>query len=62
MKTNFQQWSMAYGKVLLPYYFRFCALFPPEDEPSFRDFMIHCFRNTRQTYDYNKKISRAPIY
>lgn len=62
MKTNFQEWTIKYNKVLLPYYHRFCYLFPEGEEPSFRDFMVHCFRNTKQIYDHNKKISRAPIY
>lgn len=62
MKTNFQEWCNFYSPVLLPYYHSFCCLFPEEEEPSFQNFMIHCFRNTRQTYDNTKRMSKAPIY
>jgi hypothetical protein len=62
MKTNFQEWCYRYGEVLLPYYHRFCVMFEPETEPSFHQFMVHCFRNTKQTYDHVKKKWSAPIY
>ena len=62
MKTNFDIWYYYYGKTLLPYYYRFCELFEQGKEPSFKDFMVHCFRNTKQTYDPEKKKWSAPIY
>jgi hypothetical protein len=62
MKTNFQLWSIKYNKVLLPYYHRFCYLFPEGEEPPFNDFLIHCFRNTKQNYDTTTKTFKAPIY
>ena len=62
MKTNFQEWYIFYTPIMLPYYYRFCYLFPPGQEPSFTVFMTHCFRNTKQTYDSSKKIFKAPIY
>ena len=62
MKNNFYEWSMHYNKVLLPYYFRFCYLFPEGEEPSFHTFMVYCYRNTRQEYNFSKKKIIAPIY
>ncbi len=62
MKTNFEAWHNHYGETLVPYYRRFCSLFEVGEEPSYLQFMIHCFRNTRQTYDTNKKRWSAPIY
>jgi len=62
MKTNYQQWYMNYAQVLLPYYYRFCSLFEVGEEPNFNQFMNHCFRNTKQSYDNNKKQWNAPVY
>ena len=62
VKTNFEEWYNFYTPTLIPYYYRMCYLFSTGEEPSFTTFMIHCFRNTRQTYDSNKKILKAPIY
>ena len=62
MKTNFQIWYNHYRDVLVPYYFQFCSLFEEADKPTFHQFMIHCFRNTKQNYDQNKKQWNAPVY
>ena len=62
MKTNYQQWYMHYAKDLLPYYHRFCCFFEEGEEPNFNQFMIHCFRNTRQTYNRNTGKYIAPVY
>ena len=62
MKTNFQAWTTHYNKILLPYYHRFCYLFPEGEEPSFIDFLVYCFRNTKQAYDSENKKMLAPIY
>ena len=62
MKTNFSDWSLKYFNVLLPYYIEFKSFFSPGEEPTFNEFLIHCFRNTRQIYDSSKKMYRAPIY
>ena len=62
MKTNFQVWASHYNNVLLPYYHRFCYLFSEGEEPSFHDFLVHCFRNTKQNYNPEKKKMLAPIY
>ena len=42
--------------------FLFKCFFPEGEEPAFNQFLIHCFRNTRQSYDPVKKMYRAPIY
>ena len=62
MKTNFEAWYNHYGKTLAPYYYRFCSLFEKGEEPSYMQFMIHCFRNTRQNYNRQTKRYNAPIY
>ena len=62
MKTNFSDWSLKYFNVLLTYYYQFCYLFPEGEEPDFNQFLIHCFRNTKQTYDPLTKTYKAPLY
>ena len=62
MKTNYQQWCMHYANDLLPYYHRFCCLFESGEEPTFNQFMNHCFKNTKQTYNRNTGKYVAPVY
>lgn len=62
MKTNFSQWVIRYREVLFPFYNQFKCLFPEGEEPTFNQFLVHCFRNTKQTYDPVKKMLKAPIY
>ena len=62
MKTNYQQWYMYYANDLLPYYYRFCSLFERGGEPSFNQFMTHCFRNTKQNYNRRTNTYNAAVY
>lgn len=61
-KTNFLEWVIHYENILLPYYRDFTEMFPSNKEPSFRDFMAYCYRNTKQTYNRKKMRYEARIY
>ena len=62
MKTNFEAWYNHYGRGLLHYYYRFCVLFEEGQEPTFMQFMVHCFRNTKQHYNRLTNTYTAPIF
>ena len=62
MKTNFETWYRRYAPVLFVYYQRFSAMFDPSEKPTFHQFMVHCFRNTKQTYISSKREWRAPVF
>jgi len=61
-KTNFILWVNHYNTVLLPYYHRFCYLFPRGEEPDYTQFLYYCFMNTKQNYHPQKRMFIAPIY
>ena len=61
-KTNFVDWAVHYEPVLYPYYLDFIQMFPKNEEPTLKDFMKHCFVNTKQYYNQSKMIYEAKIY
>ena len=61
-KTNFVDWAVHYQPVLHPYYLDFIQMFPKGKEPSLKQFMKHCFVNTKQYYNYRKRRYEARIY
>ena len=62
MKTNFETWYRCYAPVLFVYYQRFSAMFDPSEKPTFHQFMVHCFRNTKQTAENTLSVVILIIY
>ena len=63
MKTNFQEWVTHYESDLIPYYHDFAKMFSEEKKtPTFIDFAMYCFQNTKQNYNHAKRRYEARIY
>lgn len=61
MKTNFDEWKLAYFPILIPYYNKFTSMFKEEIPPTMGDFIYYCFLNTKKTYNHTRSRSEAYI-
>ena len=59
---NFHEWFSYYASVLECYYRDFVKLFEVDTEPSFEDFSVYCYNNTKCQFNNRKRRYECKIY
>ena len=50
-RTNFPEWVQEYGEIFHPKYLQFCEMFPKGEEPSYKEFVLFIWKNTKKFKD-----------
>ena len=54
--TNFPIWVQEYGHIFHEKYIQFCEMFPEGEEPSYKEFVLFIWKNTKKFKDpYTQK-------